>query len=828
MVEPAQARRHTPPPSVVNQAPESPAPSLAQPAPETAGLTTAQAARRLAHDGPNEITRRATTARWRFVLAQFSSPLVMLLLGAALISGIVGGLDDAIAILVVVTINAVVGYLQESRAEAALMALRSMTAARASVQRDGVGHLVPAADVVLGDVLLLQPGDVVAADGRLLELASLTVVEAVLTGESMPVEKALEPPPDDAPIAERTDSVFAGTTVATGTGHAIVTATAMSTELGKIAHQLAKAETGETPLQRRLSALGRLLLYVTLGLVAIVALLGWWRGLTWFDILLTTVALAVSAVPEGLPAVVTVAMAVGVRRLARSNVLVRRLSSVESLGCATIICTDKTGTLTTGQMTLRDQWAEDPRAMLHAAAACCDAELADHGGVGDPTELAILRGAATAGIERSAIERDDPRVRTIPFDADRRRMAVWRRSGTVFVKGAVEVVLARCRDQSEDASAAATELASRGLRVLAVATGTGDDDTDLELLGLLGLADAPRPEALAAIRAAQSAGVHVVMITGDHPLTAAAIAAELGIVDGPKSQGVYARKAAADKTSIVKTLRDRGEIVAMTGDGVNDAPSIREADVGIAMGNAATEVTREAADVVLTNDDLGGVVTAIREGRIVYANIRKTVVYVLSGNAAGLIMMLLAAVVGWPLPLLPLHLLWLNIICEPLPGIALAIDPPDDDVMLQPPRDPKTPLLDRIAWTHIAWVSSLHAVVGLAAFAYGLHEAGVELARTLAFFALVIGVVLRAFAARHPDKLLWEIGWSRSGILIAVVGLSVGLQLLLVTIGPLREWFELAPLSIGMLGAVLGLGLVPVTVVELSKLVRRALARPRG
>ena len=795
------------------------------------GLSSEQALGLLAEHGPNEIARRATTPKWKLLLGQFSSPLVLILVGAAIVSGFVGGLDDSLAIVLIVGINAVIGYLQESRAEAALMALRSMTAARASVLRDGVGRLLAAAEVVPGDVLLLQPGDVVAADARLLELASLTVIESVLTGESLPVEKSLDAPPADAPIAERTDRVFMGTTVATGTGRALVTATAMTTELGKIAHLLAQAESGDTPLQRRLAVLGRVLLYATVVLVGVVGLLGWLRGLSWFDILLTTVSLAVSAVPEGLPAVVTIAMAVGVRRLSAHRVLVRRLSTVETLGCATIICTDKTGTLTTGQMTLRDHWGADRGALLYAATACCDAELADDGGIGDPTEIAILRAAAAAGIERGAIERDDPRRRAIPFDADRRRMAVWRASGTVYVKGAVEVVLPRCPGADvEVATATAHQMASRGLRVLAVATGTGDDEVDLELVGLVGLADAPRAEARAAVRAAQSAGVRVVMITGDHALTAAAIGAELGIVDGDdeSSRRVYARKTAADKTAIVKSLRERGEIVAMTGDGVNDAPSIREADIGIAMGKGATEVTREAADMVLTDDDLGGVVTAIREGRIVYDNIRKTVIYLLSGNAAGLIMMLVAAVAGWPLPLLPLHLLWLNIMCEPLPGIALAIDPADEDVMLRKPRDPKSALLGRAAWTHIAWVATLHATVGLAAFAWGLHHGDVTLARTLAFSSLVFGVLLRAFASRHPDKLLWEVGWSRNMLLVGVVAISVALQLTLHAVGPLRAWFSLAALDPAMLAALFALGFVPVTIVELSKLLRRAVVRRRG
>ncbi|MFO0631507.1 MAG: HAD-IC family P-type ATPase [Nannocystaceae bacterium] len=411
-------------------------------------------------------------------------------------------------------------------------------------------------------------------------------------------------------------------------------------------------------------------------------------------------------------------------------------------------------------------------------------------------------------------------MRTLPFDTDGGAWpcgAPTARSTSRARSGRGRVAASRRR--SHDAAA----MARRGLRVLAVAVGSRDDESELTLLGLIGLADAPRPEALAAVRAAQSAGVHIVMITGDHALTAEAIARELGILDdgGDAAASVFARKTAADKTAIVKQLRERGEIVAMTGDGVNDAPSIREADIGIAMGRGATEVTREAADMVLVEDDLGGVVVAIREGRVVYDNIRKTVIYLLSGNAAGLIMMLVASVLGWPLPLLPLQLLWLNIMCEPLPGIALAIDPADDDVMQRRPRDPRSPLLGRAAWTHIAWVAAMHAVVGLGAFWWGLRHGGVELARTLAFSSLVFGVLLRSFASRHEDKLLWEVGWTRNFALLIVVAISVSLQLLLHTLPLTRAWFSLAPMTTPEIAALLALGFLPVSVVELSKLLRR-------
>jgi len=796
------------------------------------GLSADEAAARLERHGPNEIARRKTTPIWKQLLDQFTSPLVLILIGAAGISLFVEAKTDAIVIGVIVAINAIIGFVQEHRAEQAVLALRSITAARATVVRDGVARIVPAREVVVGDLLLLEAGDVVAADAELEECASLAITEAVLTGESMPVEKDPTRLAADTAVAERRDKVFMGTTVATGTGRARVVAIGMATELGKIAHLLSTTENSETPLQRRLTALGHVLLVACLVLVAIVAVLGWIRGLSWYEVLMTTVSLAVSAVPEGLPAVVTVAMAVGVRRLSARRVLVRRLSTVETLGCATVICTDKTGTLTTGIMTVRDLWSPDDDALLRAAAACCDAELnGQGGGVGDPTELAILRAAAERRIHRRDIEREEPRTRVLPFDPDRRRMSVWRASGRVYVKGAIEVLAPMCSEELPGWAQAAESMARRGLRVLGVAMGRGEDDEHgLQMMGLVGLADAPRAEAVHAVGKAQRAGVRIVMITGDHALTAGAIARELGIsgTDHEEADSVFARKTAADKTSIVAELRKRGEIVAMTGDGVNDAPSIREADIGIAMGQGATEVTREAADMILTDDDLGGVVTAIREGRIVYDNIRKTVVYLLSGNAAGLVVMLFAAAIGWHLPLLPLHLLWLNIMCEPLPGLALAIDPPDDDVMLRKPRRPDAPLLGREAWVHIAWVATMQAVIALFAFGWGMRHGDLQLARTLAFSTLVFGVLLRAFSSRNDDKLLWEVGWARNLLLLFVVLVSVGLQLALLALPWTREWFDLASLTGLQIAGTLVLGLVPVSVVETTKLVRRAWGRRRG
>jgi len=553
--------------------------------PAERGLTATEAARRLAEVGPNELHRDEGTPPWRFLLGQFKSPVVLLLLGAAGISGVLREAADAIAIGAIVVINAIVGFLQEYRAERAVLALRSMTAPRARVVRDGQQASVAATEIVPGDLLLLEAGDIVAADAKLVEAHALSANEAPLTGESAPVEKSTEPAAADAALAERHDSVFLGTSIASGTARAIVTATGMATELGKIATLLETAEEGPTPLQRRLAQVSRMLLVASIAVVAVVAVAGLARGLSVFDVFLSAVSLAVAAIPEGLPAIVTIALAIGVRRMVARHALVRKLPAVETLGCTTVICTDKTGTLTTGVMTVRELWGPDHQRLLEAAAACCDAELDpdQHGGNGDTTELAILMEAALRGIQRDTIEQQRPRVDVTPFDSDRKRMSIRRADGVLYVKGAVEVILARCVAGREGASEAATQLAARGLRVLAVAVGTGRDETELTLLGLIGIADPPRSEAIEAVAAARAAGIRTVMITGDHPTTAQVIARELGILrpSEPPGEVVHARATPEDKLRIVRDWKARGAVVAMTGDGVNDAPALREAHVGM-------------------------------------------------------------------------------------------------------------------------------------------------------------------------------------------------------------------------------------------------------
>ncbi|HLT29698.1 MAG TPA: cation-translocating P-type ATPase [Myxococcaceae bacterium] len=789
------------------------------------GLTGAEAGRRLSEDGPNELVREAPTPAWKRLLEQFRSPVILLLLGACGVSAALGEWVNAIAIGAIVILNGLVGYFQEARAEKAVQALRSMTAPRARVIRDGTGRVVPASEIVRGDLLVLEAGDIVAADARLLRASRLSTREAALTGESAAVGKGTTPAREGVPLAERNDHVFMGTAVATGTGVAEVVATGMRTELGRIAHLLNTAEVAETPLQQRLEKVSHTLIFLSGGIVVVVALLGLLRGVGWLEVFMSAVSLAVAAVPEGLPTVVTIALAIGVQRMADRHVLIRRLPAVETLGSATVICTDKTGTLTTGRMAVREVWGSDHEAVLGAAAACCDAELGDTAGegVGDPTELAILFAAAERGILRRDLERDNPRVHENPFDADRKRMSVLRRDGVLYVKGAPESVMALCEGDTSEGERANRQMGARGLRVLAIAVGSGESEQALRLLGLLGLADPPRTEAVDAIREARAAGIQTVMITGDQHATALAIAREMGVLrEGEAPEGrVHARATPEDKLRIVRDWKARGAIVAMTGDGVNDAPALREAHIGVAMGQTGTEVTREAASMVLSDDNFASIIAAVREGRGVFTNIQKTLVYLLSGNAGELLVMFLAALAGYPLPLLPLQLLWINLVTDGLPGLALVMDPPARDAMAHPPRNPATPMLGRREWMTILLTGVLEATLVLSVFVWALSHRELDEARSLAFAVLVFCELFRAFAARSSDLLFWEVGAFTNLRLVGIIALSVIIQLALHHLPFTQRLFGLSPLPAWELAMALGLGFIPVTLLELFKLVRR-------
>ena len=790
------------------------------------GLTSAEAARLLIEHGPNELRQAKGVSLWRILAGQFSGAMIWLLLGACVLSAALGELLDASAIAVIVVLNAIIGFAQEYRAQRAMSALQAMSAPRARVLRDGHVVTVAAREIVPRDVLVLDAGDVVAADARLVEAHALSTNEAALTGESVPVEKRVGERAADAPLAERFDSLFMGTAVATGSAKACVEATGMRTELGRIAELMAATKTEETPLEKRLEKVGRTLLVGCIAIVAIVAALGLLRGEPWLEVLVSSVSLAVAAVPEGLAAIVTIALAIGVQRMAARHVLVRRLPAVETLGCATVICTDKTGTLTTGHMRVREVWGDDPQAVVDAAAACSDAELdaAEQDGTGDPTEVAIMLAAAERGVRRAAIESDRPRVEVHPFDSDRKRMSIVRADGRIYVKGAPESVFAQlAAGDREKANAANADLAARGLRVLAVATGAGTEEKDLTLVGLLGIADPPRSEAIEAIAAARRAGIKTVMITGDQALTAHAIAREMGIV-GPGEnvdERVHARATPEDKLRIVREWKARGDIVAMTGDGVTDAPALREAHIGIAMGKSGTDVAREAAAMVLTDDDFASIIAAVREGRGIFENIRKTLVYLLSGNLAELAFVLAASLLGMPLPLTALQILWINLVTDGLPALALVMDPAAPDVLEHPPRPAREPILGAREWRRIALIALVEASVVLAVYAWGLSARGIVEARNLAFSVLVFSEVLRSFSARSDTRVFFETGALSNLRLVAVVACTVVAQLAIHHLPFTETLFDIGTISLVDCLMALAIGMIPVTLVETYKLVRR-------
>jgi Ca2+-transporting ATPase len=782
----------------------------------------------LARDGPNAIDRGKRTPVLMKLLSQFKSPFVLMLVGASVLAGLVGEITDMLAIAAILIINGVIGFFQELRAERALEALRSMTAPRTRVFRDGEVKDIAAADVVVGDLLVFEAGDIVAADARVIEANEFTVNEAPLTGESVPVRKTQTPDQPQTPLAERHNAVFMGTSVAGGTGRACVVATAMRTELGKIAHLIEKTEAKQTPLQKRLKRVSNILLVGCLAIVAIVAALGFARGTPWLEVVLIAVSLAVAAVPEGLPAIVTIALALGVQRMAARNVLVRKLASVETLGCSTVICTDKTGTLTTGVMAVREIWPEDNRVLI-VAASCCDASLSKSGdaGVGDTTELAILLEARRRGIDKEEVERANPRVYTNPFSSERRRMSVYRADQHLYVKGALEEIQRLSAKRNPAAEEEAQRMADRALRVLAIAEGDTREESGLRLIGLVGIADPPRSEVIEAVAQAREAGIRTVMITGDHPLTARAIAREIGILiaeETPEGR-VHARATAEDKLQIVRALKHERHVVAMTGDGVNDAPALKEADIGIAMGKTGTEVTREAADMVLADDNFASIVAAVREGRGIYENIRKALAYLLAGNFGELLLMLVAAAMGLPSPLVPLQLLWINLVTDGLPALALVADPVDTDAMIRPPRPFEEQILGKPQWIMIAVTGAMQAGCSLAVYYWALQYRDLADARNLAFSTLVFGELFRAFAARSDRKLFWQVGAFSNVLLLAVVIASASLQLAIHHIPFTQRLFDLEQISMQECLLTLLVGLIPVSALELYKLARYRMRR---
>ncbi|HKX93451.1 MAG TPA: HAD-IC family P-type ATPase [Methylibium sp.] len=863
------------------------------------GLTAAEARHRHEQHGPNALPEPPRRPAWQIVARQFRSPLIYLLFVAAALAVGLGHLADAAVILAVVAINALIGGVQEGRAERSMAAIRRLSALRVRVVRDGIERAIAARELVPGDLLVLSAGDAVAADARLVACAGLHAAEAALTGESLPVAKHDAPLPDATGLADRHNMVFAGTHVTTGRGRAVVVATGGRTQVGRIAGLTESAVEPKTPLEQRIAQFGRWLVGAALGLFVLVVLLGLWRELPLADVLMVAISQMVSMVPEGLPVAMTIALAVGMQRMAARGAVIRRLAAVETLGTTTVICTDKTGTLTRNEMAVVALWLPDGRRcsvqgvgyapdghivcadgspagadaalhrLLEAGALCSDAELqppdtahASWHVLGDPTEGALIALAARGGIDLAALRDAWPRAAELPFDTEAKLMATAHRgrdgSTRVLVKGAPEAVLRLLPHgaPAEAARHAAADFAARALRVLALAEvddGPLDATAGFEaltgrarLLGLVGQSDPPRPEVRIAVDACRGAGIRPVMVTGDHKLTGLAIARELGIardgdlaVDGTELErmgeadlraalpaiAVFARVQPAQKLRIVEALQAEGEVVAMTGDGVNDAPALARADVGVAMGRTGTEVAKSAAKIVITDDDFATIVDAVEQGRVVYGNLKKVILYLFATSLAEVAVLLAALFAGLPLPLAAVQILWINLVTEGTVTVNLVLDPPDGDDMRRAPLPRDEPLVTAAMLRRVALMTPVIAAVSFGWYAWRVG-AGVDLAlaRTETFTLLAMcqwfNVLNCRSASRSALRLaLWHNPWLLGGL-----ALSVLLQLAVLYVPAMNRLFHTVPLPLATL---LPLGLAASAVLWAEE-ARKLLVRGRA
>ena len=884
------------------------------------GLSGSEAAKRL-RVGANELVQAEAVSPLKVLITQFKDFMVMVLISAAAVSWILGERVDAVTILAIVLLNTILGFFQEYRAERSLQALRSLAAPQARVRRDGIPCLIPAQKVVTGDLLLLEAGDRVSADARLIKAAALATGEAALTGESLPVTKSCRPlAKADLAIGDRGNMVFAGTIVVAGRGEAVVVATGMQTELGQIAGLIEEADPGPTPLQMRLAQVGRWIVLACLFICAAVGAMGVIRGESIRTMFLAAVSLAVAAIPEGLPAVVTMSLALGVQRMIKRSAIVRRLAAVETLGCATVICADKTGTITRNEMTVTQisaggtsykltglgyvpigvlrgpsgavaplrAWpdslaAAQPLPVLMLAAASCNNALLiqDSGGdwriEGDPTEGALLVMAAKSGLSLKALGESWRRLGEIPFSSERKKMSVVcggpDRRSYLFSKGGVDQLIGLCtqalrtdgikpldhasrsvyQSQADALSAKGHRLLGLACRPLTAAEQTSDRfaedlEKDLIFLGFVAMIDPPRAETAHAIRACHRAGIKTVMITGDHPLTAKAVGQEIGLMSGDIKVmtgveldrlsdrqladeidriGIYARVSPGHKLRIVRALKAKGHRVAMTGDGVNDAPAIKEADIGVAMGKTGTDVSKEAASLVILDDNFATIVAAVEEGRAIYDNIRKFIRYLLGCNTGEVLTMFLGMLLGLPLPLLPLQILWVNLITDGLPALALGLDPPEKDLMEQAPRSPREGIFARGLWVRILWQGVAIGLCSLVAFGLALVLFRGELARarTVAFTVLVFSQLAFAIICHSEKPLLQAIRSVKNPYLLLTIGLSGLLQLAVIYLPALARPFGTVALTVQDWLIVAGLTLWSTILGEVYHPTRRMVKR---
>ncbi len=894
------------------------------------GITGIEALTRLSEYGPNELVEKKKRTPLMMFIGQFADFMIIVLIAAAVISGIIGEPADAIAIAVIVILNAALGFSQEYRAERAMAALKKMAAANAIVVRDGETSTIPSSELVPGDVVRLEAGNIVPADMRIIEAAQLKVEEAALTGESVPVDKHADVPRDEAlPLGDRKNMLYKGTVVTYGRGSAVVVATGMGTELGRIAAMIQGEEEGRTPLQKRLSLFGRKLAYAVLAICAIIFIAGLLRQEPAVRMFLVAVSLAVAAIPEALPAVVTISLALGARKMVKRNALIRKLPAVETLGSVTYICTDKTGTLTLNKMTVEEMWCNgeivrsspdkifrgqaefgvrsgpspqpsppggeegvdvNPHSAFHtpfsffmtALSLSNDARIGADGNVlGDPTEAALFTIAKEQGFGKDALEKSLPRIAEIPFDADRKLMTTLHKmpvtgvrdkvSGEAgnyvsFTKGAVEVLLDRSVSvlmsdgikplNKQEILAVSERIAEDGLRVLGIGMRTwdalpdelapGNVEEQLVLLGLIGMMDPPREEAQESVGLCRSAGITPVMITGDHPLTATVIARRVGILEsdetsaiitGPElaalpleefekrveSIRVYARVAPEQKLKIVKALQDRGHFVAMTGDGVNDAPALKRADIGISMGITGTDVAKEASSMILMDDNFATIVKAVKEGRKIYDNIRKFIKYLLTTNSGEIWTLFLAPFAGLPIPLQPIHILWINLVTDGLPALALSLEPEEGEVMKRRPRSPGESIFSGGLGAHAIWVGLLMAGVTLSLQAWAL-QIGDSHWQTMVFTTLCFLQLGHVMAIRSEKESLFSQGLMTNKPLLMSVLATIIMQLFTIYVPYLNSVFKTEPLELVELMLVLVLSVTVFAAVEVEKFFKRRLS----
>ena len=839
-----------------------------------AGLTAQEVAARQRQYGPNELQAGKQKSIPRIFAEQFADFLVIILIIAAIVSAILGDVESMVVILAVITMNAILGTVQTVKAAASLDSLRRMAAPTAKVLRDGQAVQIPGAEVTVGDVVLLEAGDSVCADGRLLECASLKTAESALTGESLPVEKALEEIEGDVPLGDRKNMVFSGSFVTYGRGKFLVTSIGMETEMGKIASLLKNTEEKKTPLQVSLDQFGRKL---SIGILVICALIFavsvFLRQENVMNAFLFAVALAVAAIPEALSSIVTIVLSFGTQKMARENAIIRKLQAVEGLGSVSVICSDKTGTLTQNKMTVKQLYTggkvvpagevdfRDPvqEPLLRTALLCSDAVVNESGEVGDPTETALVRFGQEHGLDELVAREKYPRLAELPFDSDRKLMStVHELSGGLMMvtKGAVDVLLDRSmltEEERREIEAVNQRFSEQGLRVLAFACRTLDsvavsleDENDLTFLGLIAMMDPPREESKAAVAECIAAGIRPIMITGDHKVTASAIAREIGIltegteaVEGAVIEhmtdeelrefvprvSVYARVSPEHKIRIVRAWQDRGCLVAMTGDGVNDAPALKQADIGVAMGITGTEVSKDAAGMVLTDDNFATIVKAVKNGRNVYANIKRAIQFLLSGNAAGILTVLYASLLGLPVPFAAVHLLFINLLTDSLPAIALGLEPHSDAVMREKPRPRSEGILTKTFLGSVALEGIVIAAATIAAFHIGLSHGGAAVASTMAFATLCFSRLFHGFNCKSAGPVLFRRQFWNNKYLLGAFLAGTLLLAAVLTIPVVEPLFQVAPLSLPLLGAIAGLSLASMVVIQIIKGIRRLIAR---